>query len=37
VVGAALLNVLMAEVTFQMVARGLDPEVFTSANTSGGR
>lgn len=36
VVGAALLNALMAEVTFQMVARGLDPEIFTSANTSGG-
>lgn len=36
VVGAALLNALMAEVTFQMVARGLDPEIFASANTSGG-
>lgn len=36
VVGAALLNALMADVTFQLVARGMDPEVFTSANTSGG-
>lgn len=36
VVGAALLNALMAEVTYQLVARGIEPEVFTSANTAGG-
>jgi uncharacterized phosphosugar-binding protein len=36
VVGAAIVNALVAEVTERLVSRGIVPEVFTSANVTGG-
>jgi uncharacterized phosphosugar-binding protein len=36
VVGAAIGNALMAEVAERLVARGIEPAVFTSANVTGG-
>ena len=36
VVGAALLQAVVAEAVAILVGRGIDPEVFRSANTAGG-
>jgi uncharacterized phosphosugar-binding protein len=36
VIGAAVINAMVAQVVERMVARGLEPEVFTSANLAGG-
>jgi uncharacterized phosphosugar-binding protein len=36
VVGAAIANALMVEVAERLVARGIEPAVFTSANVTGG-
>jgi uncharacterized phosphosugar-binding protein len=36
VVGAAIANALVAEVTERLVARGIEPEVFSSSNVAGG-
>ena len=36
VVGAALLQALVSEVAAALVARGVEPEVFSSSNTTGG-
>lgn len=36
VVGAAILNAIVAETVHRLVAAGITPEVYTSSNTSGG-
>lgn len=36
VVGAAILNAIVAETVQRLVARGITPEVYTSSNTAGG-
>jgi uncharacterized phosphosugar-binding protein len=36
VIGAAIINAMVAQVVERMVAMGLEPEVFTSANLAGG-
>ncbi len=36
VIGAAVINAMVAQVVERMVAMGLEPEVFTSANVAGG-